>query len=66
MSDREVFKKQQRAYDIVTMNPKQYEEGIKMFPKLRNEIKEDEGNKMRKAFIMGRPEMSTKNSKERG
>ena len=36
ISDKEIYENQQKKYNIVTMNPKPYNQSIKMFPKLRN------------------------------
>ena len=64
ISDRDVFNNQQKKFNIISMDPRTYDQGIKMFPKLRNEVKEDTGNKMRQAFIMGKPETVLKSNKK--
>ena len=33
ISDREVFEKQQKNYNIISVQPKEYQDTIKMFPK---------------------------------
>ena len=64
ISDKDVFNNQQKKFDIISMNPRIHDQGIKMFPKLRNEVKEDSGNKMRQAFIMGKPEVVLKQTQK--
>ena len=64
ISDKDVFNNQKKKFNIINMDPNTYDQGIKMFPKLRNEVKEDSGNKMRQAFIMGKPEVALKENKK--
>ncbi len=37
ISDKEVFEKQQKNYNIISIQPKEYQDTIKMFPKYRLE-----------------------------
>ncbi len=37
ISDKEVYEKQQKNYNIINVQPKQYEDTIKLFPKYRLE-----------------------------
>ena len=37
ISDKEVFEKQQKNYNIISVQPKEYQDTIKMFPKYRLE-----------------------------
>lgn len=46
ISDKEVYEKQQKNYNIISAQPKEYEDTIKIYPKYR--LENSEGNYQRK------------------